>query len=289
MKIFLSVGHSILRDGTCTSANGYVNEYQYNKNLAPYIKKELESLGHSCDVIMVPEKRYSSKRGEYQYKIPIANSGKYDLVCELHLNASNGAGRGSEVYYYPGDGKGRKIASQICSNFSKLGFLNRGVKTAQLYMINDTRPTAVLVESFFCDNKGDVDRANTVGYANMAKAIAKGLLGNQSVLLNTRPANGWKKNNGKWQYYKNAKLYAGWINDKDKWYWVDPSDYNMVVGWKKIRDKWYYFNDRGEMTVGWLEYNKNKFYFRKDGVMVTGSQKIDGKEFKFDNNGYLIK
>ncbi|HBF1195323.1 TPA: N-acetylmuramoyl-L-alanine amidase, partial [Clostridioides difficile] len=30
MKICITVGHSILKNGSCTSADGVVNEYQYN-------------------------------------------------------------------------------------------------------------------------------------------------------------------------------------------------------------------------------------------------------------------
>lgn len=44
---------------------------------------------------------FPSKESEYSYKIPKANGGGYDLVCELHLNASDGAGHGVEVFYYP--------------------------------------------------------------------------------------------------------------------------------------------------------------------------------------------
>ena len=177
MRIFLSVGHSILKGGSCTSASGYTHEYRYNKELAPYVKRVLESLGHSCDVIVCPEGVFPSKRSEYSYKIPIANSGKYDLVCELHLNAADGAGHGVEVFHYPGDKKGYSIANQICKNISSLGFTNRGPITAQLYMINDTKPTAVLVESFFCDNKKDSDQAKKIGFKRMAQAIAYGLVG----------------------------------------------------------------------------------------------------------------
>ncbi|GAA0222862.1 hypothetical protein J2Z43_002146 [Clostridioides mangenotii] len=35
MKICITVGHSILKNGNCTSASGVVNEYQYSKALAP--------------------------------------------------------------------------------------------------------------------------------------------------------------------------------------------------------------------------------------------------------------
>lgn len=178
MRIFLSIGHSILKGGGCTSASGFVNEYRYNKALAPYVKTELERLGHSCDVIVCPEGRFRSWTGERSYKLPIANSGKYDLVCELHLNASNGAGYGMECLYYPGDARGRAIAERGCKNFSNLGFRNRGAKArGDLYIIGATRPTAVLFESFFCDNKGDCDRANNLGYKKIAEAIATGLVG----------------------------------------------------------------------------------------------------------------
>ena len=178
MRIFLSVGHSILKGGGCTSASGYINEYRYNKELALYVKRALESKGHQCDIIQVPEYTYRSMSGEKSYKLPIANSGKYDLVCELHLNASNGNGYGMECLYYPGDKKGYAISNNACKEFEKLGFRNRGPKNGGwLYIINSTRPTAVLFESFFCDNKGDCDRAKRLGYSKIANAIANALTG----------------------------------------------------------------------------------------------------------------
>lgn len=44
-KAVISVGHSILKNGMCTSASGVVNEYQYNKALAPLLKVYLEKNG----------------------------------------------------------------------------------------------------------------------------------------------------------------------------------------------------------------------------------------------------
>lgn len=279
MKIFLSVGHSILKGGGCTSASGYTHEYRYNKELAPYVKRALESLGHSCDVIVCPEGVFPSKRSEYSYKIPIANSGKYDLVCELHLNAADGAGHGVEVFHYPGDKKGYSIANQICKNISSLGFTNRGTKTDQLYMINDTKPTAVLVESFFCDNKKDSDQAKKIGFKRMAQAIAYGLVGKapdstiEEVEQTTQravPKSGWIKENGKWFYYDKDKKRTGWLKSGKQWFYLKP-------------DK------DGEMATGWLKYNNNWFYFNSKGYMLTGKQTIDGKTYEFDSNGYWVK
>ena len=49
MRIALTVGHSLLKNGSYTSASGEdcggVNEYKYNKKLMKKVKKYLESEG----------------------------------------------------------------------------------------------------------------------------------------------------------------------------------------------------------------------------------------------------
>ncbi|EQF48227.1 N-acetylmuramoyl-L-alanine amidase family protein [Clostridioides difficile CD170] len=104
MKICITVGHSILKSGACTSADGVVNEYQYNKSLAPVLADIFRKEGHKVDVIICPEKQFKTKSEEKSYKIPRVNGGGYDLLIELHLNASDGQGKGSEVLYYSNKG-----------------------------------------------------------------------------------------------------------------------------------------------------------------------------------------
>lgn len=263
MKIFLSVGHSILRGGGCTSASGYVNEYRYNKALAPYVKRELEKQGHSVDIIVCPEGQFSNWKQERNYKLPIANSGKYNLVAELHLNASNGVGNGSECLYYPGDNRGQIIADRFGLAMKKQGFKNRGSKSrGDLYILAATKPLAVLFESFFCDNKQDTDLAKKIGFEGVGKVIAYAITG----ISDYNKSNGWKEENGKWYYYKNGNKHVGWL------------EYNK---------NWFYFNSDGTMHIGWLEYNKHWFYFNNKGYMLKGKQQIDGKEYIFDSRGYM--
>ncbi|MGO0862224.1 N-acetylmuramoyl-L-alanine amidase, partial [Clostridioides difficile] len=174
MKICITVGHSILKSGACTSADGVINEYQYNKSFVPVLANIFRKEGHKVDVIICPEKQFKTKLEEKSYKIPRVNGGGYDLLIELHLNASDGQGKGSEVLYY--SNKGLEYATRI---YKKLGtvFKNRGAKLDKgLYILNSSKPTAVLIESFFCDNKEDYEKAKKLGYEGMAKLIVEGVL-----------------------------------------------------------------------------------------------------------------
>ena len=64
MRIALTVGHSLLKNGSYTSASGEdcggVNEYKYNKKLMKKVKKYLESDGHSVDLYICPEKVFTA-------------------------------------------------------------------------------------------------------------------------------------------------------------------------------------------------------------------------------------
>ena len=171
-KIALSIGHSILKNGECTSASGVVNEYKYNKKLAPYIKKYLEKVGCTVDIINVPEKKYTSKSSEKTYKLDKINGHKYDMAIELHLNCANGKAHGCEVYYV--SSKGKEIAQRIDKKLGTV-FTDKGVKTAQLYFLTKTDCPSALVESFFCDSKSDYKIGKN--YDKIGKLIAEGIVG----------------------------------------------------------------------------------------------------------------
>ncbi|EGT4165939.1 TPA: N-acetylmuramoyl-L-alanine amidase [Clostridioides difficile] len=198
MKICITVGHSILKNGSCTSADGVVNEYKYNKSLAPVLADTFRKEGHKADVIICPEKQFKTKNEEKSYKIPRVNSGGYDLLIELHLNASNGQGKGSEVLYY--SNKGLEYATRICDKLGTV-FKNRGAKLDKsLYILNSSKPTAILIESFFCDNKEDYEKAKKLGHEGIAKLIVEGVL-NKNI-----------NNEGVKQMYKHTIVYDGEVD-----------------------------------------------------------------------------
>lgn len=179
MKILLTVGHSILKTGACTSADGRpyggVLEYTYNKGIVNNVADYLRSVGHTVDVVICPELRFSKSTDEKTYKLEKEKAGNYDLVCELHLNASAlHNAQGCEVLYLSEEGK--KVAQRVQTQLSKV-FKNRNIqKRTGLYMLNSTKSVAIMVESFFCDNSADCALAEK---NDVALLIAQGIHGGE--------------------------------------------------------------------------------------------------------------
>ncbi len=177
MKILLTVGHSILKSGACTSADGRpyggVLEYAYNKGIINRVAEYLQAAGHTADVLICPELQFSRSTEEKDYKLSRANSGGYDLVAELHLNASAlHNARGCEVLYVSDAGK--TVAQRIQAQLATV-FKDRGIqKRSGLYMLNSTKPVAVMLESFFCDSEADCEIAENT---DVALLIAQGIHG----------------------------------------------------------------------------------------------------------------
>lgn len=172
MNIFLSVGHSILKDGRITSADGFINEYRYCKKLAYLLGQFLIQKGHEVELVICPEYQFKDAEEEKRYKLAAENGGAYDLCVELHLNAyEDKAANGSEVCYKTNRGKPYAV-----SVTNKLGmrFKNRGAKKRDnLYMLNKTKAPAILVECFFCTNMEDCTRGEDTGA--VANLIAEGI------------------------------------------------------------------------------------------------------------------
>ena len=91
MKYFICVGHANYGGGVISSADGTskggVNEYKYNKELAPYVCKWLKVAGHEATLCIAPEGQLHSLNDEIKYFIEEEHKQNYDLSVQLHLNA----------------------------------------------------------------------------------------------------------------------------------------------------------------------------------------------------------
>lgn len=161
MKVCINAGHTKLGKGT--GANGYLNESKETRKIAYELMKLLSDSGH--EVIPAVFDRSSDNLKE---AVTLANNECVDLFLSIHLNA--GGGQGCEAYTW----KGQKVtqAEKALNGLTSLGFRNRGVKDgSNLYVIKNTKMTAVLFEICFVDNKADAELFKKVGYNNIAKAI----------------------------------------------------------------------------------------------------------------------
>ena len=178
MKIALTVGHSRLKNGCYTSADGTryggCNEYKWCKHFSKQLARALRKRGHIVDRIICPEKTFTSSTQEKGYKLNMINKGNYNLVMELHLNAAAPDAHGAEVLYKSSAGK--KYADKVQKQLSKI-FNNRGVKQrTDLYILNGTKPPAILLETFFCTSKKDYKKAKgLLKRKKLARLVADGI------------------------------------------------------------------------------------------------------------------
>ena len=176
MKICITVGHSRLKNGSYTSADGTkyggVNEYKWCKNFSKNLKNQLKKKGHAVDVVICPEKKFTTATQEKTYKLNIVNKKNYDLIMELHLNASdNPTAYGAEVLYKSASGK--KYADKVMKSLSKTFRARGSVKRNDLYMLNGTKAVCIMIETFFCTNKSDYLKAKgMIKRRKIAKDIA---------------------------------------------------------------------------------------------------------------------
>jgi N-acetylmuramoyl-L-alanine amidase len=165
MRIVVNAGHT--KSGTGTGANGYLNESKETRKIAYELMKLLADSKHE----IIPA---VSDRSENNLKeaVQIANEKNAELFVSIHLNA--GGGQGCEAYTWRGEQVPQAV--KACSYLKKLGFKNRGVKDgSNLYVIKNTKCTAVLIEVCFVDSKTDAELYKKVGVANVAKAIYSAL------------------------------------------------------------------------------------------------------------------
>ena len=161
MRIVVNAGHTKFSKGT--GASKYLNESTETRKIAYELMKLLADSQHE----VIPAV-FDRSANNLQEAVQLANNEQADLFISIHLNA--GGGTGCEAYTW----RGQQVmqAVKACNNLAKLGFKNRGVKDGSgLYVIKNTKCTAILIEVCFVDNKADADIFKQVGYSNIAKAI----------------------------------------------------------------------------------------------------------------------
>lgn len=136
------------------------------------VKKVLEKHG-----VEVDETRKGDETVSLSQRVTIANKKDYDYFISFHRNAFNSKAFGVETYTYTlRKPKAVELATNINNAMVKVGFHNRGVKTANFKVLRETKADAVLLEVGFIDNVNDnkiFDNNYNMLVLEIAKAILK--------------------------------------------------------------------------------------------------------------------
>lgn len=126
---------------------------------------------------IVDETRTSDVTVSLGARSSFENRGTYDYFISFHRNAYQPEkARGVETYTYLNTGtKAKALAQSIQTSLAALGFINRGVKTANFHVLRETKAPAVLIEVGFIDNSVD-NNLFDAKKNEIIRAIAKAIL-----------------------------------------------------------------------------------------------------------------
>ena len=280
MKIAIAGGHSAKAYG----AVGYLDEYKCDRAYVVQLITALRRAGHTV-IDCTNEK--PTQNAELAEECRIANASGADLFIAVHFNS--GGGTGTECFYSAGNSTGKKYAEKLSANVAAaLSLKNRGAKTANFYVLRNTKMTAVLLEVCFVDSKADKAAWDKTSWSALTNAVV-------SAVTPIKVEMGWVKDSKGW-WYRNAD--GSWPKSKwlhlDAWYYFGANGY-AVTGWHKINGYWYYFVSDCRMKTGWVK-DKGKWYYlhpAKSGKWPEGSMAygktmtIEGKSYTFDKSGAM--
>jgi N-acetylmuramoyl-L-alanine amidase len=173
-KIGIDDGHGYETAGKRTP-DGY-RENLFNEKVKKFLINELKRNGFSyvdCSPM--------TSDNSLQDRCNRANNNKVDIFISIHANAYGEGGwnsaDGIETYYYPGSSSGKKLATLIQTELLKgTKQDNRGVKSANFYVLRNTKMVAVLVEAAFMTNKREAELLKSSAFQKeTAQDICRGV------------------------------------------------------------------------------------------------------------------
>lgn len=159
-------GHNSIVPG----AAKYLNEVTEDRKVKNKVISILKAAGHTVYDCTDDSGQTQSKN--LANIVSKCNKHSVDLDISIHLNA--GGGTGTEVLYTSSSGKAwaEKVSKAVAS---ALGLKNRGAKKRDnLYVLNHTKATAILIECCFVDSKTDQGKWDV---NKCAKAIVETVTG----------------------------------------------------------------------------------------------------------------
>lgn len=180
MKICISSGHGLYIRGASGKSCGEwgLDEVDQARRIVEAVADNLEEL--SVEVVTIHDDISHDQNSNLEYLVDAHNAEERDLDVSVHLNAyeCTSGERGVEVCFVTQE----KLAGELSAALAEAADLpDRGAKyRGDLYFLNHTSEPAVLIETVFCDAKGDCTKYEE-SFHDIAQAIADVLAGEKPV------------------------------------------------------------------------------------------------------------
>lgn len=176
-KIALDDGHGMQTPGKRTPKfeNGdFMHENEFNRDVVAKLDMILKRCGFETILTAPTDKDHTLSE-----RVKTANNNKANIFISVHANAATGKwqnGKGIETYYFTRSSKSQNLAEIVHSNLIKgTKQVNRGVKTANFYVLRNTNMPAILIEAGFMDNREEAKLLLSDSFRQeCAEEIAKG-------------------------------------------------------------------------------------------------------------------
>lgn len=175
-KYNVHAGHNSIVPG----AAKYLNEVTEDRKVKNKVISLLRAAGHT--VYDCTDDSGNTSGANLANIVVKCNKHTVDLDISIHLNA--GGGTGTEVFYYTGSATGKTKAAAVSQKVAAaLGIRDRGAKASSgLYVLKNTKATAILVECCFVDSKTDQGKWNV---DKCAAAIVEAITGKAATSSTT--------------------------------------------------------------------------------------------------------
>jgi N-acetylmuramoyl-L-alanine amidase len=186
MRFGIDSGHNTPPD---TGAEGIKNEDVLTLDVGEKLRAKLAAAGHT--VVNCTPNSAIDVMDSLRKRVDKANNTAVDVFVSIHFNKfldgdeTTDNPMGCEIFALSNASAG--IAQPVLNKIVKLGFKNKGVKSANLFVIKNTSMPAILIEVCFLDSTADMNLLASVGTDKIAEAIKEGLIGDIDDVSTSRP------------------------------------------------------------------------------------------------------
>lgn len=184
MKVNIHAGHCPDGGSGACGAVGLIKESTEARKVVKYAKYYLELAGvtvYDCTCEAQVNKNECLRR-----IVAKCNEHDVDLDISVHFNDganpnADGKTTGTEDYVLSKSGSTLKleVAERFNEAMKEQGFKNRGIKVKKLYVLQNTKAPAILVEVAFVNDPEDVALYLKIGPKTIGKILAEAIVGKE--------------------------------------------------------------------------------------------------------------